>query len=78
MPRMKMALSTLAAAGLAVAQPAIAASAAAHRNGTPTTESEQLAGVPGAAVPFLVALAASLVVMVISASHHHHHNPVSP
>ena len=56
MKTLKTALATLAAAGLAIAQPASAATA---RTASPVAESEQLAGgIPGAAWPANIAILA--------------------
>lgn len=62
----KTTLATLAAAGLAAAQPASAATA---RVASPVADSEQLAGgVPSAAWPAIIAILAVAIFAVISAS----------
>lgn len=77
MTAIKKVLAGLAATGLLVAQPAMAATASSHRGGSATGDSEELAGVPGAAIPFLIALAIGAIVVVVSASNDND-NPVSP
>ncbi|MBO0749631.1 MAG: hypothetical protein J2O44_04245 [Porphyrobacter sp.] len=74
MKPMKSVLACLAATGLLLAQPA---AASAVRGGSPSGDSEELAGVPGAAIPALIAILAVAIVAVISASNDHNH-PVSP
>ena len=75
----KTALATLATAGLLIAQPAAAASSNV-RSGSAVGESEELAGVPGAALPALIAILAVVLVAVSSASSDDddHEVPVSP
>jgi hypothetical protein len=75
MKPMKSALACLAATGLLLSQPAAAASSV--RSGSPTQDSEELAGVPGAALPALIAILAVAVVAVISSSSDDD-KPVSP
>ncbi len=75
MKPMKSALACLAATGLLLSQPAAAAGAV--RSSSPTQDSEELAGVPGAALPALIAILAVGIVAVISASNDDD-NPVSP
>ena len=66
MKALKTTLAALAAAGLAVAQPAAAAPA---RTASPVADSEQLAGgVPGAAWPAILAILAFAVIALIPAS----------
>jgi hypothetical protein len=48
------------------------------RNGSPSHDSEQFAGVPGAAIPALIAILAVAVVAVISASNDDNNTPASP
>ena len=74
MKPIKSVLACLAATGILLAQPAAAASA---RSGSPTGDSEELAGRPGAAIPALIAILAVAIVAVISASNDKDH-PVSP
>lgn len=61
----KTAFAALASAGLVVAQPA--AAAVSDRSGTPTSESQELAGHSGA-LPFLIALVIAAVVVIVDAS----------
>lgn len=75
MKSMKSAFACLAATGLLLAQPAAAASAA--RAGSPTRDSEELAGVPGAAIPMLIGVLAVAIIAVVSASSDNNH-PASP
>jgi hypothetical protein len=72
----KSILASLAATGLLLSQPAAAASAV--RAGSATHDSEELAGVPGAALPALIAILAVAVVAVVSASGDDDNKPVSP
>jgi hypothetical protein len=76
MKPIKSVLACLAATGLVLSQPAIAASAA--RSASPTGESETLAGVPGAALPMLLGVLAVAVIAVISASGDNDNEPASP
>jgi hypothetical protein len=77
MKPMKSALACLAAAGILLSQPALAAGAT--RSGSTSTGSEQLAGTPGAALPAIIAILAVAVVSVIAASGgNKHHHPASP
>jgi len=79
MKPIKSALALLAATGIALSQPAMAADAA--RGASPSHDSEQLAGggIPGAAIPALIAILAVAVVSMVSASNHHdRHHPASP
>ena len=74
----KTTLATLAAAGLAVAQPAAAAPA---RTASPVADTEQLAGgVPSAAWPAIIAILAVAAFALISASNDDDEDdvPVSP
>jgi len=75
MKSMKSVFACLAATGMLLAQPAAAASAV--RSGSPTQDSEELAGVPGAAIPALIAILAVAIVAVISSSNDKDH-PTSP
>jgi hypothetical protein len=75
MKPMKSALACLAVAGLLLSQPA---AASAVRGGSPTHDSEELAGVPGAAIPALIAILAVAAVAVISASGDEDNGPASP
>jgi hypothetical protein len=70
------ALACLAAAGLFLSQPAMAAGAV--RSASPSHDSEQLAGTPGAAIPALIGILAVAIVAVVAASNHHDNNPASP
>jgi hypothetical protein len=76
MKPMKSALTCLAATGLLLSQPAAAASAV--RASSPTGDSEELAGVPGAAFPALIAILAVAIVAVIASSSDNNNKPVSP
>ena len=76
MKPMKSAFACLAATGLLLAQPAAAASAV--RASSPTGDSEELAGVPGAAIPMLIGVLAVAIVAVISASGDNNNHPASP
>jgi hypothetical protein len=76
MKPMKSAFACLAATGLLLAQPAAAASAV--RASSPTGDSEELAGVPGAALPALIAILAVAIVAVVSASSDDDNVPASP
>ena len=76
MKPMKSALACLAATGLLLSQPAAAASAV--RASSLTGDSEELAGVPGAAIPALIAILAVAIVAVISASGDDDNEPASP
>lgn len=78
MKPIRTALASLAAAGLAIAQPALAA--ADVRAGSAVGESESLAGgVPSAAWPALVAiLLVGIVAIVSSESDDDDFEPVSP
>jgi hypothetical protein len=71
----KSVLASLAVAGLLLSQPAAAASAV--RAGSSTGDSEELAGVPGAAIPAIIAILAVAIVAVVSASNDDN-KPVSP
>jgi hypothetical protein len=75
MKSMKSALACLAATGLLLSQPALAASAI--RGGSPAQDSEELAGVSGAAIPALIGILAVAIVAVVSASSDDD-KPVSP
>jgi hypothetical protein len=75
MKPIKSVLACLAATGILLSQPA---AAAAVRNGSPSHDSEQFAGVPGAAIPALIAILAVAVVAVISASNDDNNTPASP
>lgn len=75
MKPMKSALACLAATGLLLSQPALAASAV--RASSPTQDSEELAGVSGAAIPALIGILAVAIVAVVSASSDDD-KPVSP
>jgi hypothetical protein len=76
MKPMKSALACLAATGLLLSQPAAAASAV--RASSPTGDSEELAGVSGAAIPMLIGVLAVAIVAVISASSDNNNHPASP
>jgi hypothetical protein len=76
MKPIKSALACLAATGLALAQPAMAADAV--RGGSPSHDSEQLAGTPSAAIPALIGILAVALVAVIAASSDHDNRPASP
>jgi hypothetical protein len=76
MKPMKSALACLAAAGILLSQPALAAGAT--RSGSSSNGSEQLAGTPGAALPAIIAILAVAVVAVIASSSNNHHHPASP
>ena len=76
MKPMKSALACLAATGLLLSQPAAAASTV--RAGSPTGDSEELAGVSGAAIPMLIGVLAVAIVAVISASSDNNNHPASP
>jgi hypothetical protein len=76
MKPIKSVLAGLAATGILLSQPVAAAGAV--RSGSPTHASEQLAGVPGAAIPALLAILAVAVVAVISASNDDDNAPASP
>jgi hypothetical protein len=76
MKPIKSTLACLAATGLILSQPV--AAAAAGRSASPTGDSEELAGVPGAAFPALIAILAVAIVAVISASGDDDNEPASP
>jgi hypothetical protein len=76
MKPMKSALACLAAAGILLSQPALAAGAT--RSGSSSDSGEQLAGTPGAALPAIIAILAVAVVAVIASSSNNHHHPTSP
>jgi len=75
MKPIKSALTCLAATGLILSQPALAASAG--RSASPSADSEQLAGTPGAAWPAIIAILAVAVVALIASGDNHDH-PTSP
>jgi len=75
MKPIKSALACLAATGLILSQPAVAASVG--RSASPSGDSEQLAGTPGAAWPAIIAILAVAVVALIASGDNHHH-PASP
>jgi hypothetical protein len=75
MKPIKGALACLAAAGILLSQPAVAAG----RSASPSGDSEHLAGTPGAAWPAIIAiLAVAIVAVVASSSDHNHNHPASP
>jgi len=71
----KTVLASLAAAGLLLSQPATAASAV--RAGSSTGDSEELAGMPSAAIPAIIGILAVAIIAVVSASNDDN-KPVSP
>lgn len=76
MKTFKTAFVTLAAVGLAAAQPAAAATA---RTASPIAESEQLAGgIPSAAWPAIIAILAVAIYSLIDASSDDDDEPASP
>jgi hypothetical protein len=76
MKTFKTAFVTLAAVGLAAAQPATAATA---RTASPIAESEQLAGgIPSAAWPAIIAILAVAIYSLIDASSDDDDEPASP
>lgn len=75
MKSIKSALALFAATGLALSQPAAAASVA--RSGSSSGDSEQLAGTLGAAWPAIIAILAVAIIAVVASGNHHDH-PVSP
>ena len=76
MKPIKSALACLAAAGILLSQPAIAADT--MRSGSPSHDSEQLAGVPSAAIPAIVGILAVALVAIIAASNDDDNRPASP
>ncbi len=77
MKPIKSVVAGLAAAGLLLSQPAAAAAA---RTASPSRDGEQLAGVPSAALPAIIAILAVAIVGIIAASTDHNNDnvPVSP
>jgi hypothetical protein len=73
MKPIKSALALLAASGLVLSQPALA------RSGSPSGDSEHLAGTPSAAWPAIIAiLAVAIVAVVASGSNNDNNHPASP
>jgi hypothetical protein len=75
MKPIKSALACLAATGILLSQPAAAAGAV--RSGSPSRDSEQLAGVPSAAIPALIGILAVAIVAIVAASNDDN-RPASP
>jgi hypothetical protein len=76
MKPIKSVLACLAATGILLSQPAVAAGVA--RSGSPAHDSEEFAGTSGAAIPALVAILAVAIVAVVSASNDDNNQPTSP
>lgn len=76
MKSIRTALASFAAAGLVIAQPALAAADA--RVGSAVGESEELAGASAAAWPAIIAILLVGVVGLVSASNDDDDEPTSP
>jgi hypothetical protein len=76
MKPIKSLLACLAATGIVLSQPAAAAGAV--RSGSPAHDSEQFAGVPGAAIPAIIGILAVAVVAIIASSNDDDNAPASP